>query len=76
MFLEPRTVLITKAVFSERKPDVFKQDRFCQKCSKSIPRRTQEVLRTLFGRPIGTPRRLATAHGVVAAPLGGQSRIF
>eukprot|EP00959_Pyramimonas_sp_CCMP1952_P432792 9063267-Pyramimonas_sp.AAC.1 len=61
MFVEPEHVLRPKAVFLEHPPDVLKQNGSSQKCS-NLSWKPQEVLNILFGRPIGTPRRFATAR--------------
>eukprot|EP00959_Pyramimonas_sp_CCMP1952_P297840 6230611-Pyramimonas_sp.AAC.1 len=62
MSFEPKSVLITRTVFLEHKPDVLKQDSLGHTCSKNMSRRPREVLGTLFGGPVGEPgRRLANA---------------
>eukprot|EP00959_Pyramimonas_sp_CCMP1952_P021893 460725-Pyramimonas_sp.AAC.1 len=61
MFLEPVNVLRTTTMFLEHKPDVLKQDAPSKKCSKNTSWEPQKVLRTLLGRAIGEPGRLATA---------------
>eukprot|EP00959_Pyramimonas_sp_CCMP1952_P108335 2265240-Pyramimonas_sp.AAC.1 len=61
MFLGPKSVLRTKARILEQKPDVIKQDKLRQKCSESMSRKPQQVLRALLGRAMGEPGSLATA---------------